>query len=406
MFERKQYSKWIEMVRNTEFIKVITGVRRSGKSMLLRMIEQKLLERGIQQSQIVLLNFENPQLDAIKTHQDLKNYISELKFSTKQKIYFLFDEIQEVDNWQKYINGLRVSYDCDIYITGSNAKLLSGELATYLSGRYIELKIFPLSFAEYLEFISFNSATDHVDMKFYDYIQWGGFPMLPELKNEDLKRAVLEGITDSIILKDVALRGEIRDKENLLKLVKFLLDTVGNSISAKKISDTLKTEEIAISAPVVERYLTLLTDALIFYKIQRYDIRGREHLKTQSKYYAVDTGLRNQQLGKIYRDNIGAQLENIVFLELKRRGYEVSIGKYGEKEIDFVARKPNHIEYYQVTYQIPQDSTREEDNLLMLPDNYKKTIVTANRMDVGNIGGIDVVHIVDFLLEEVNHYEL
>ena len=400
ILERKKYLKWVAEVKDTEFIKVITGVRRSGKSMLLKMIEQKLLESGVPKSRIAFLNFESSELDHIRNDADLKAHIQELDLNPNERIYFLFDEVQEVAHWQTYVNSLRVDYDSDIYITGSNAKLLSGELATYLSGRYIELKVFPLSFKEYLQFIEFEQVTSHVDQKFFEYMQWGGFPMLPSLENEDLKRAVLEGIIDSIILKDVALRGEVRDKENLLKLVNYLLDTIGNAISSKKIADILKNEGTAIGIPSVERYLTLLTDALIFYRVKRFDIRGKEHLRTQSKYYVVDTGLRNQRLGKAYRDNIGSQLENIVFVELMRRGYQVSVGKYNDKEVDFVAMKSGVMEYYQVTYQMPLGSTREEDNLLMLPDNYKKTIITANRMDIGNIGGIDVVHVVDFLLEE------
>ena len=399
MVVREKYLAWIKNAIDTEFIKVITGVRRSGKSMILKMIEQKLLERGVTEAQIVFLNFESAELDHIKTNSDLKDYVKSLTLPSNKKIYFLFDEIQEVNGWQTYINSLRVDYHSDIYITGSNAKLLSGELATYLSGRYIELKVFPLSFAEYLQFINFDLQKENPDQKFLEYMQWGGFPMLPPLQSEDLKRAVIEGIIDSIILKDVALRGEVRDKESLLKLVNFLLDTIGNSISSKKISDMLKNEGTTIGVPSVERYLGLLTEALVFYRARRYDIRGKEHLKTQSKYYVVDTGLRNQRLGKTYRDNIGSQLENIVFIELLRRGYEVSVGKYKEKEIDFVAIKSGIIEYYQVAYQLPENNTREEDNLLILPDNYKKTIITANRMDVGNIGGIDVQHVVDFLLE-------
>lgn len=399
MVVREKYLAWIKNAIDTEFIKVITGVRRSGKSMILKMIKQKLIERGITEAQIVFLNFESAELDHIKTHSDLKDYVKSLTLPSNKKIYFLFDEIQEVTGWQTYVNSLRVDYHSDIYITGSNAKLLSGELATYLSGRYIELKVFPLSFAEYLQFIDFDFQKENPDQKFFEYMQWGGFPMLPSLQSEDLKRAVIEGIIDSIILKDVALRGEIRDKESLLKLVNFLLDTIGNSISSKKISDMLKNEGTTIGVPSVERYLGLLTEALVFYRARRYDIRGKEHLKTQSKYYVVDTGLRNQRLGKTYRDNVGSQLENIVFIELLRRGYEVSVGKYKGKEIDFVAVKNGIVEYYQVAYQLPENNTREEDNLLILPDNYKKTIITANRMDVGNIGGIDVQHVVDFLLE-------
>jgi len=399
MVERKKYLNWIDEVLDTEFIKVISGVRRSGKSMLLKATQQKLLERGIMASKIVFINFESAHFDHIKTSDHLKNYIEDLELNLLEKVYFLFDEIQEVEKWQIYVNSLRVDYNCDIYLTGSNAKLLSGELATYLSGRYIELKMFPLSFAEYLAFINYQPNQIALDQIFFEYMQWGGFPMLPNLSNEDIKRSVLEGIIDSIIFKDVALRGEVREKDSLLKLINFLLDTSGNLISPKKISDTLKSSGISISVATVEKYLTLLTDALVFYQANRYDIRGKEHLKTQSKYYVVDTGIRNHRLGKTYRDSIGSQLGNVVFIELKRRGFHVAVGKFKDKEIDFVATKPNLIKYYQVAYQMPIDSTREENNLLMIPDNYEKIIITANRMDVGNIGGIKVVHIVDFLLE-------
>ena len=400
MFVRERYMGWIKIAINTEFVKVITGVRRSGKSMLLRMVEQQLYDEGVLPSQIIFLNFESAAVDEIKNYQALKTYIERLQLDKSKKNYFLFDEIQEVSEWQTYINSLRVDYNSDIYITGSNAKLLSGELATYLSGRYIELKVYPLSFQEYLQFSQFDANKQHADTEFMNYMQWGGFPMLPELNSEEIKRAVLEGIIDSIVLKDIAFRGEIRDKENLIKLINFLLDTIGNTISAKKIADTLKSSGTTIGIPSVERYLTLLTDAHIFYEAKRYDIRGKAHLKTQSKYYVVDTGLRNQRLGKSYRDNAGSQLENIVYIELLRRGYQVSIGKYKDKEIDFVAVKADKLVYYQVAYQLPEGSTREEDNLLALGDNYEKNIITANRMDVGNIGGINVIHIVDFLMEK------
>jgi len=398
MFERKQYMKWLVDARDTEFIKVITGVRRSGKSMLLKMVEKMILDSGVTAEQVVFVNFESSSSDSLKTSENLKEYVQGLGFSKDQKVYFLFDEIQEVSEWQVFVNSLRVDYDADIYLTGSNANLLSGELATYLSGRYITLNVYPLSFAEYLEFSGFDEKVGILDKEFLTYMQWGGFPMLPTLLNEELKRAVLDGIIDSILFKDVALRGEIRDKENLIRVVNFLLDIIGNTISTKKISDTLKGEGITISAPSVDRFLGLLTDAMIFYRAQRYDIRGKSHLRTQAKYYVVDIGLRNQRLGKTYRDNVGSQLENIVYIELKRRGYEVSVGKFDTKEIDFVALKGGVVKYYQVAYQLPFENTREEDNLINLPDNYKKTIITANRMDVGNIAGIDVIHIVDFLL--------
>jgi predicted AAA+ superfamily ATPase len=397
MIERPTYVSWLKKAKDTEFIKVITGVRRSGKSMILEMARRMIEEAGSQN--ILQMNFESQAFLTIKKGEDLAAFIQSAEFDRHQKVYFLFDEIQEVEGWQKVINSLRVDYDADIYITGSNAKLLSGELATYLSGRYVELKVFPLSFKEYLSFIDFDARSKSPDVVFNDYVTWGGFPMLPGLADDQIKQSVSEGIFDSILLKDVALRGEVRDRELLLRVVDFLLDNIGKPLSSTNIANSLKNYNVKTTNSSVDRYLNLLRDALLFYRAQRYDIRGKERLKTLGKYYVVDTGLRNQQLGKTFRDNRGNQLENIVFVELQRRGYQVFVGKYDTKEIDFVALKAGRYEYFQVTYQLPENSTREEDNLLKLPDNYRKTIITASRMDVGNIGGIDVVHIVDWLLQ-------
>ena len=396
MIIRTKYLNWIQSVIDNEFIKIISGVRRSGKSVILQMTYEELIDRGVVAENILLINFEAIENQRIRNDNDLIEFLKIKSQTSKNKIYFLFDEIQEVDNWQKVINGLRVSYNCDIYITGSNAKLLSGELATYLSGRYIELKVYPLSFSEYLTFI--DNTNINLDILFYEYLNWGGFPVIPSIKDDEIRKTVLEGIFDSILLKDVALRGEIRDKHILTSVTNFLLDNIGQIISSKKIADTFTSNSIKTSASTVERYLDLLCDAHIFYKVSRYDIRGREHLKNMAKYYVIDNGLRNIRLGKTFRDNIGSQIENIVYLELNRRGFHVSVGKYNAKEIDFVAMKSNHIEYIQVTYQMPTDSTSEQDNLLHLKDNYQKTIITANRMDVGNVDGIQVIHVVDWLV--------
>jgi hypothetical protein len=398
MYNREKYIKWIDSVIDTEFVKIISGVRRSGKSMILQMVRDSVISRGISAKNIIFLNFESNKLNQYKTQEMLMKYILEQVDKTYEKTYFLFDEIQEVENWQKVVNGLRVDFNCEIYITGSNAMLLSGELATYLTGRYIEMKVFPLSFKEYLQFTKTSEVSSKIDILFKEYMEWGGFPMLPTITDKTLKKAVLESIFDSVLLKDVMLRDSIKEKSILLKVVNYLLDTIGNPISSQKIANALTSDGHKTNHNLVARYLNLLEEAFVFYRADRYDIRGKNYLKTLGKYYVVDTGIRNIKLGK--SGNLGSQIENIVYIELKRRGYDVFVGNIDSKEIDFVCFKNGSVEYYQITYQLPIDDTREQDNLLLLKDNYKKTIITANRMDVGEINGIEVVHIADFLLED------
>ncbi|MCL1945652.1 MAG: ATP-binding protein [Chitinivibrionia bacterium] len=393
---RDGYIKWIDSVIDTEFVKVIAGVRRSGKSMILQMVRDYIISRNVASKNVMFLNFESNKLNSYKTSETLMEYILKQIGETKEKIYFLFDEIQEVDNWQKVVNGLRVDFNCEIYITGSNAMLLSGELATYLTGRYIELKVFPLSFKEYLQFTKTDVNSSKVDVKFKEYMEWGGFPMLPAIDDKLLKKAVLESIFDSVLLKDVMLRGVIKEKNVLLRITNYLLDTIGNPVSAQKIANFFTSSGLKTNHNSVAKYLNLLEEAFIFYKVDRYDVRGKNYLKTLGKYYAVDNGIRNIKLGK--SGNLGSQIENIVYIELKRRGFDVFTGNIDGKEIDFVCFKNGDIQYYQITYQMP-DNSREQDNLLLIKDNYKKTIITANRMDVGEVNGIEIVHIVDFLLE-------
>jgi predicted AAA+ superfamily ATPase len=360
------------------------------------MVRDYIISRNIDSKNVIFLNFESNKLNPYKTQETLMEYVLKQIGETKEKIYLLFDEIQEVDNWQKVVNGLRVDFNCEIYITGSNAMLLSGELATYLTGRYIELKVFPLSFKEYLQFTKTDVNSSKVDVKFKEYMEWGGFPMLPAIDDKLLKKAVLESIFDSVLLKDVMLRGVIKEKNVLLRITNYLLDTIGNPVSAQKISNFFTSSGLKTNHNSVAKYLNLLEEAFIFYKVDRYDVRGKNYLKTLGKYYAVDNGIRNIKLGK--SGNLGSQIENIVYIELKRRGFDVFTGNIDGKEIDFVCFKNGDIQYYQVTYQMP-DNSREQDNLLLIKDNYKKTIITANRMDVGEINGIEIVHIVDFLLE-------
>lgn len=390
---RPLYLKRIEPMIDTEFIKVITGVRRSGKSYLLLMIRDQLLKRGISEKQIIYLNFENPEYFDLLDYRKLYEYLKK-KVDKSKKTYFFFDEIQEVHEWQKLINGLRVAFDSDIYITGSNASLLSGELASYLTGRYVQIPVLPLTFREYLKFKNYEQ--DDPARHFNDYLEYGGFPSVVLQDNNQLKRDVLSGIYNSILLRDVAGRATIKNTEVLERAGLFLLGNAGQLISINKIANTLRSSGFKISNNTIEAYLNLLQDAFLFYKVPRYDIRGKELLKGQGKFYAVDLGFVRSQLRR-ERINRGSKIENLVYLELLSRDYEVFVGKYDTKEIDFVAKNDSDTLYIQVTNQIPQNNTRETDNFLHLPTGYRKIIITNNWDDVGVIDGIEVVHITDFL---------
>ena len=395
MIKRHRYIEQVKKSLDTEFIKVITGVRRSGKSYLLRMIKDLILEQGVSYSQIIFMNFENPEFFTINTYEKLYDYLKE-QISSTDKLYFLFDEIQEVEGWQKLINGLRVVYDCDIYITGSNASILSGELATYLTGRYIEIKMHPLSFREFLEFKGVDASSGPRLVK--EYLEFGGFPSVVPQSDDTLKADVLSGIYNSILLKDVTQRALVREPDILERVATYLLDNIGQLVSTNKIANTIRSTGRKVSNSTIESYLSLLEDSFLFYKVTRYDIRGKERLKNQAKYYTVDLGFILSQLRKI-NSNRGAKVENLVYLELRRRGYDVFVGKYDSKEIDFVASKFDQTLYIQVTDRLPETSTRETDNLLHLPTGHKKIVITNSWDDVGMIEGIEIIHLNDFLLQ-------
>lgn len=395
LIKRELYLERLIKFKDTEFVKVITGVRRSGKTFIMDMFRQHLQESGISEERIVFMNFESLKFRDQRDSLSLYQYVMTQR--TEEKMYLFFDEVQLVTGWEEAINSFRVDLDCDIYVSGSNASLLSGELATLLSGRMVEIQIFPLSFKEYLDFTDYEGLPDLV---FNDYVRDGGFPATVFVDEPEVKQSILDGIYNSILLRDVSERGRLRNDGQLLSIADFLMSEIGNTISANKIAGTLKNEGFkSANANSVSKYIALLEDAFIFYRSQRYDIRGREYLRTTSKFFAVDTGLRNASLGKNHQDNFGHQIENIVYIELLRRGYRVDVGKYDDLEVDFVAKKGSAIEYFQVTMQLPYDNDREIGNLRNIPDNYRKTVITANRMDVGNDYGIEIKHIVDWLLE-------
>ncbi|WP_430607973.1 hypothetical protein IGI92_000570 [Enterococcus sp. DIV2379] len=397
MFQRPAYLQRLIDFKDTDFIKVITGVRRSGKSVLLLLFKEYLKQENIPDDHIIYMNFESFEYQPITTEEKLREKLHEKLPKDGEKIYLLLDEVQVVDGWQRVINGVRVSFNSDIVITGSNAKMLSGELATLLSGRYIEIPMYPLSFQEFLAVKEIHPDSRKVDTAYEEYEKYGGFPSVV-IAEEGIKDTILSGIFDTIVLNDVALRAGIKDPAVLKSVIRFLADNVGQLVNTNKIVNTLKSERIETTSHTVNRYLDLLESGYLFYRAKQYDIRGREYLRTNGKYFIVDTGLRRNAVGR--KDgNYSNRLENIVYIELLRRGYSVDIGKMEQKEIDFVARKLDETIYVQVAYQLP-NNTHETDNLLNIKDNYKKIVVTGRYYEVEQIDGIPIVYIADWLLEK------
>lgn len=397
MFQRPAYLQRLIDFKDTDFIKVITGVRRSGKSVLLLLFKEYLKQENIPDDHIIYMNFESFEYQPITTEEKLREKLHEKLPKDGEKIYLLLDEVQVVDGWQRVINGVRVSFNSDIVITGSNAKMLSGELATLLSGRYIEIPMYPLSFQEFLAVKEIHPDSRKVDTAYEEYEKYGGFPSVV-IAEEGIKDTILSGIFDTIVLNDVALRAGIKDPAVLKSVIRFLADNVGQLVNTNKIVNTLKSERIETTSHTVNRYLDLLESGYLFYRAKQYDIRGREYLRTNGKYSIVDTGLRRNAVGR--KDgNYSNRLENIVYIELLRRGYSVDIGKMEQKEIDFVARKLDETIYVQVAYQLP-NNTHETDNLLNIKDNYKKIVVTGRYYEVEQIDGIPIVYIADWLLEK------
>lgn len=396
MFKREIYLNQLIKLSGTEFIKIITGVRRSGKSFLLQLYKQYLEDSGIEEKQIVYLNFEEYKNATFLDDKVLYDYL-EKKIIKQEKMYFLFDEIQDVSNWQRLIAGIRVTFNCEIVITGSNAKMLSGELASSLAGRYVEVRVFPLSFREIVEVIRPNYDKRQLPKMFESYVEYGGFPAVV-LATDEVKEVILEGIKDTVVLNDIATRGQVRDLPVLNRIIRYLSDNIGQLVSCTKISDTLTSANMKASTPTVVKYIELMENAFLFYSSNRYDIRGKEYLRQQGKYYIVDSGLRHTIL-KRRIDNRGAELENIVFIELLRRGYSVDVGKLDNKEIDFIARKMDEVLYIQVALELPHDM-RETDNLLLVKDNYKKIVITQKLENETEIDGIPIINIIDWLLND------
>ncbi|MBP8979245.1 ATP-binding protein [Candidatus Dojkabacteria bacterium] len=406
MKNRDEYLKKLIVFKDKSQIKVITGVRRCGKSALLELFKEYLLkECNADAKNIVQINFELEEFRNIVDSTDLYDYIKERIKKTKGTVYLLLDEIQVVKNWEKAVNSLNIDSDVDIYITGSNAYLLSSELSTFLSGRYVEIKMLPLSYKEFLDFNNLESSRENFDL----FLKYGGMPAVSEYEfNEVGTYTMLEGIYSTAMLKDVIERNNFGNEKLLRNIVLYLSDNIGSFISARNISNYLSSnkeyvedEKKGTGHSTVLSYISALEKAFIFYPVSRYDIKGKEYLKTLQKYYIVDTGIRNMLLG--YRDvDRGHILENVVYLELLRRGYKVSIGKVGSKEVDFVATKPDEKIYFQVTESLLDKSVKEREMsaLQSIKDHYEKVVLSMDVNFVMSENGIKFKNIIDFLLEE------
>ena len=430
--KRELYLQQLKAFQDTEMIKVITGIRRCGKSSLMKLMADELRRSGKADKQIIEINFESMRFSEM-TVKEFYDYIAD-RIVPEKRMYFFFDEVQRIVGWENAVNSFRVDFDCDIYITGSNAHLLSSELSTYLAGRYVEIKVLPLSFREFLDFHGYrveeyqslagktkrrikDASGEIFDPKelYEAYAKFGGMPMLADVGLEqDKVTAALDGVYSAVVVRDILEREKrkgqrtITDSLLLRKLMMFLADNIGSTVSATSIGNTLVSEGLLEDGKrkakpathTIQAYIEALRESFIFYEIKRFDIKGREYLKTLGKYYIVDIGLRNYLLG--YRDgDTGHILENIIYFELLRRGYDVAIGKIDSKEVDFIATKTDEKKYIQVTESMAAPETRERElaPLEKIADNYEKIVIAMDPGLIQDQAGIKIMSAIDFLLE-------
>lgn len=399
MIYRKTYMDQIIPFIDTPFVKILTGVRRCGKSTVMEMIKEVLLQRGVSKENIISYCFdslENEEIDtASKLYKEIKGQIRK-----DEKMYIFLDEIQEVKDWEKAVNSLLSEFGADVYVTGSNSRMMSSEISTYLTGRYVSFRIYPLSFSEYLEFRKTYADADDIYREFNRYIKMGGFPAL-QLQEYSLDSAytVVRDIYNSTIYTDIVKRNQIRKVDQLERIVKYTFSNVGQSFSALRLSKYLKSQNRSMDSETVYNYLSKLENAYILHRCSRFDIKGKEILKTQEKFYLADPAFRFAVLG-YDEDAVASILENIVYLELKHRGYDVYVGKLDQTEIDFVATRQNEKIYIQIAQEINNEKTKEREygNLLSIADNYPKYVLRTDVMAGGNYEGIKTMHIADFLL--------
>lgn len=397
MILRPYYMNILKTYRDVPLVKILAGIRRCGKSTILEMLQQDLIQSGISEDHIISMRYTSEDFEDGMTDKDMYKSIKE-KMIDQEPYYLLLDEVQEIFGWEKAVNSLLENANTDIYVTGSNSKLMSSEISTYLTGRYLSIPVFPLSFAEYVEFKKSNSQTPKELLN--EYIRMGGFPIVA-LGNFDDQAAyqIVEGIYHSVITNDITKRHNISNFDLFNRVVKYVVENVGKTFSANAIVKFLKSEGRALSVESVYNYLEWLEKAFIIYRCQRYDLQGKSVLKTQEKFYLADPSLKYCILG-FNPKSVASMLENIVYFELCRKGYEVYIGKNKTKEIDFVAVRRDERIYVQVCRNLAEDSDRELANLLEIKDHYPKYVVTLDDLATGNINGVKIVHLADFLLAE------
>ena len=402
---RPQFIKNLKAYKDESIIKILCGVRRCGKSTILKTYKSELLSLCVKESNIIerlysSMDYSND-FDSNAMYQDLSSAIK--RADQNQKIYLLLDEVQEVDSWEKCINSLFESSNVDIYVTGSNSKLLSSEISTYLTGRFVLIPVYTLSFAEFIEFKKtyIPSLQDASSDEYFDlYLKSGGFPFVAKSNHsQEENYQIVDGIFSTVVTRDISKRHNISNLEMFNRVVRFVLENLGKNFSAKTIFDFFKSQQRSIAIETIYNYLAWLEEAFIIYRCNRYDIQGKEVLKTQEKYYLSDISLKYSQLGYSPKA-VSSVLENLVYLELRRRGYSVFIGKLADKEIDFIATRQDEKVYVQVCRTLPEGSDRELDNLKLIRDNYPKYVVTMDSSVCGNEDGIKIVHIKDFLIKE------
>lgn len=397
MIIRPNYSEKIKPFIDVKLVKILAGIRRCGKSTILEMLKQELLSHGIDENHIIIRKYSNEDYDisfnSKKMYEELKSLIID-----NNKYYFLLSELQEINGWEKVINTLLENYNTDIYVTGSNSRLMSSEISTYLTGRYITIPVYTLSFKEYLAFKNNTNKSNKELLQ--DYIRYGGFPLVASSNfDEKSTYSIVEDIYNSVVIKDIVNRHSITNIDLFNRVVRFIVENVGKTFSANSIVNFLKSERRTISVEAIYNYLEWLEKAFVIYRCKRYDLQGKSILKTQEKFYLADQSIKYSLYG-FNPTSIASTIENIVFFELKRRGFDVYIGKNADKEIDFVATSRNDKIYIQVCKELPKESDREIENLIEIKDNYPKLVVTLDDYACGNINGIKIVHLIDFLLNE------
>lgn len=397
MIIRSNYLEKIKPFIDVKLVKILAGIRRCGKSTILEMLKQELLSHGIDENHIIIRKYSNEDYDisftSKKMYEELKSLIID-----NNKYYFLLGELQEINGWEKVINTLLENYNTNIYVSGSNSRLMSSEISTYLTGRYITIPVYTLSFKEYLAFKNNTNKSNKELLQ--DYIRYGGFPLVASSNfDEKSTYSIIEDIYNSVVIKDIVNRHSITNIDLFNRVVRFIVENVGKTFSANSIVNFLKSERRTISVEAIYNYLEWLEKAFVIYRCKRYDLQGKSILKTQEKFYLADQSIKYSLYG-FNPTSIASTIENIVFFELKRRGFDVYIGKNADKEIDFVATSRNDKIYIQVCKELPKEFDKQIENLMKIKDNYPKLVVTLDDYACGNINGIKIVHIIDFLLNE------